>query len=155
VSSVTILLLLPSLLFNDTSQPSSAIRGSKPLSRGPSILHSSSNHTTITRSSGGSTPRVIFKTTPKSVDTKRYVDLYPVSHPLFLHHPQTRRGVFQSDPILETLLVYYSSSGIMEPVPTKDPGPGNRPFGALALATAAVRCARLPSHHHTETTRSG
>ena len=27
----------------------------------------------------------------------------------------------------------------MEPIPTEDPGPGNRPLGALALATVAVR----------------
>ena len=50
-----------------------------------------------------------------------------------------RRGVFQSDPILETLLSYYSSSGIMEPPPSEDPGPGNRPAGVLALVTAAIR----------------
>jgi len=51
---------------------------------------------------------------------------------------QVRRGVFQSDPILETLLSYYSSSGILEAIPTEDPGPGNRPSGILALVTAAV-----------------
>jgi len=41
------------------------------------------------------------------------------------HFTQTRRGVFQLDPILETFLTYYSSSGIMELLPTEDPGPGN------------------------------
>lgn len=51
---------------------------------------------------------------------------------------QVRRGVFQSDSILETLLSYYSSSGIMEPIPTEDPGTGNRPFGIFALVTAVV-----------------
>lgn len=52
---------------------------------------------------------------------------------------QTRRGVFQSEPILETLLLYYTSSwGIMEDPPTEDPGVGNRPLGILALVTAAV-----------------
>jgi hypothetical protein len=40
---------------------------------------------------------------------------------------------------METLLSYYSSSGIMEPIPTEDPGPENRPFGILALVTAAVQ----------------
>ena len=54
-----------------------------------------------------------------------------------------RHGVFQSDPILETLLSYYSSSGIMEPIPAEDPGLGNQPLGVLALATAAV-CHVLP-----------
>jgi len=54
------------------------------------------------------------------------------------HVIQTRRGVFQSDPILETLLSYYSSSGIMELLPIEDPGSGNRPLGVLALVTAAV-----------------
>jgi len=38
---------------------------------------------------------------------------------------QTRRGAFQSDPILETLLSYYTASGIMEPPPLEDPGVGN------------------------------
>jgi hypothetical protein len=52
---------------------------------------------------------------------------------------QTRRGVFQSDPILETFLGYYSSSGVMESPPTEDPGPGNRPLGILAVVAAAVR----------------
>lgn len=51
---------------------------------------------------------------------------------------QTRRGAFQSDPILETLLSYYASSGIMEPPPHEDPGVGNRPLGILALTAAAV-----------------
>ncbi|KAF9779254.1 hypothetical protein BJ322DRAFT_1113597 [Thelephora terrestris] len=54
------------------------------------------------------------------------------------NHPGTRRGVFQSDPILETLLSYYSSSGIMEAPTCEDPGVGDRPIGVLALATAAV-----------------
>ena len=58
------------------------------------------------------------------------------SSPEFL--TQTRRGSFQSDPILETLQSYYSSSGIMEPIPHKDPGVGNRPVGVLALVAAAV-----------------
>lgn len=53
---------------------------------------------------------------------------------------QVRRGVFQCEPILETLLVYYSSYGIMRPPPTEDPEEGNRPIGALAMVTAAVRC---------------
>ena len=52
-----------------------------------------------------------------------------------------RHGVFQSDPILEMLLSYYSSSGIKENPPTEDPGPGNQPLGILALVTAVV------SHH--------
>lgn len=56
---------------------------------------------------------------------------------------QTRRGTFQSEPILETMLVYYSSSGIMESPPTKDPGEGSRPIGALAMVTAAV-CHPIP-----------
>ena len=51
---------------------------------------------------------------------------------------QTRHGLFQSDPILETLLGYYMSSGIKEDPPTEDPGPGNRPVGILALVTAVV-----------------
>ncbi|KAF9791047.1 hypothetical protein BJ322DRAFT_1104702 [Thelephora terrestris] len=50
----------------------------------------------------------------------------------------TRRGVFQSEPILETLLVYYSSCGIMDATPVKDPGEGSRPIGALAMVAAAV-----------------
>ena len=54
------------------------------------------------------------------------------------HCAQLRRGGFQSDPILVALLAYYSSFGIMEDPPTKDPGPGNRPLGILALASAAV-----------------
>ena len=64
---------------------------------------------------------------------------FHIISPSSKHPIQTRRGVFQSDPILETLLSYYSSSGIMESLPTEDPGPGNRPLGVLALATAAVR----------------
>ena len=36
------------------------------------------------------------------------------------------------------MLVYYSSSGIMESLPTEDPGEGNQPIGALAMVTAAV-----------------
>ena len=56
------------------------------------------------------------------------------------HFSQTRRGLFQSEPILGTLQVYYSAYGIMEDPPLKDPGVGNRPVGALALAAAAVRC---------------
>ena len=52
---------------------------------------------------------------------------------------QTQCGVLQSDPILETFLAYYSSSGIMELPPHEDPGVGNRPCGVLALATVAVR----------------
>lgn len=55
------------------------------------------------------------------------------------HFIQTRRGVFQSDPILETFLSYYSSAGVMEPPPSEDPGPGGRPSAILALAAAAVR----------------
>ena len=65
---------------------------------------------------------------------------------------QMRRGVFQSDPILETLLNYYSSSGIMEPVPTGDPGPGNRPLGTLAVVTTAVLCSTPPLCRHTNIT---
>jgi len=49
-----------------------------------------------------------------------------------------RRGSFQSDPILETLRIYYSSSGIMEPIPHEDPGVGNRPLGILTLVAATV-----------------
>jgi len=64
-----------------------------------------------------------------------------VSHPLTSKHLiQTRRGAFQSDPVLETFLSYYTSSnGIMELPPYEDPGIGNRPLGILALAAAAVR----------------
>ena len=51
---------------------------------------------------------------------------------------QTRRGLFQSDPILKTLLGYYSLFGIKEDPPTEDPGLGNRPLGILALVSAAV-----------------
>ena len=58
---------------------------------------------------------------------------------LFSNSLQTRRGIFQCEPILETLLIYYSSSRIMESPPTQDTGEGNRPVGALAMATAAVR----------------
>ena len=61
-----------------------------------------------------------------------------VPSPSSLIATQTRRGVFQSDPILAALLGYYSSFGIMEDPPTEDPGPGNRPMGILALASAAV-----------------
>lgn len=63
---------------------------------------------------------------------------YSYNIPSSLSIVQMRRGVFQSDPILETLLGYYSSSGIKEDVPTEDPGPGNWPLGVLALVTAAV-----------------
>ena len=66
-------------------------------------------------------------------------NLIPPLQPPLNTYTQTRRGVFQSDPILETLLSYYSSSGIMEPFPTEDPGSGNRPLGVLALVAAAVR----------------
>ena len=51
---------------------------------------------------------------------------------------QTRRGLFQSDPILQTLLGYYSLFGIKEDPPTKDPGLGKRPLGILALVATAV-----------------
>jgi hypothetical protein len=54
------------------------------------------------------------------------------------YYTQTRRGVFQSDPILETLLSYYTANGIKEDAPVEDPGPGKRPIGILALITAAV-----------------
>ena len=50
-----------------------------------------------------------------------------------------RCGVFQSDPILETFLSYYTSSGILESIPHEDPGAGNQPLGILALVTARVR----------------
>ena len=39
---------------------------------------------------------------------------------------------------------YYSSYGIMEAVPTEEPGPGNRPLGVLALVAAAVCCPQPP-----------
>ena len=55
--------------------------------------------------------------------------------------------MFQSDPILETLLVYYSASGIMESPPTEDPGEGHRPIGALALVAAAVSRSEFGSSH--------
>jgi len=32
----------------------------------------------------------------------------------------------------------------MEPVPTEDPGPGNRPLGVLALVATAVRYIQAP-----------
>jgi hypothetical protein len=70
---------------------------------------------------------------------REYVEGNIQNHPEVGGYKTTRRGVFQSDPILETLLSYHSSSGIMESPPTEDPGPGNRPIGVLALATAAVR----------------
>ena len=35
--------------------------------------------------------------------------------------------------------------------PTEDPGPGNRPFGVLTLATAAVCCICIPPCCRTET----
>ena len=49
-----------------------------------------------------------------------------------------RRGVFQSNPILETFLSYYTSSSILESVPHEDPGVRNQPLGILALVTAGV-----------------
>jgi len=62
--------------------------------------------------------RVISKTTLKLVGIRRYVELFPC-HVICSSHCliQVRRGVFQSDPILETLLSYYSSYRIMEPLP--------------------------------------
>lgn len=102
------------------------------------MLADSSNQPTIIRSSGGSTLKGTSKTTQKLVDTRRYVKVLRRSLPKAEHSTQTRRGVFQSDPILETLLGYYSSSGVMEPPPTEDPGPGNRPLGILAVVSAAV-----------------
>ena len=72
------------------------------------------------------------------------------SAPSPLSITQIRRGLFQSDPILETFLVYYSSFGVKEDPPTEDPGPGNRPLGILALVTAAVsyyaRCLPAPQY---------
>ncbi|KAF9642059.1 hypothetical protein BDM02DRAFT_3194001 [Thelephora ganbajun] len=72
---------------------------------------------------------------------QEYVEGNIQNHPEISGYKMTRCGVFQSDPILETLLGYYSSSGIKEDPPTEDPGPGNRPLGILALATAMVECA--------------
>ncbi|KAF9644454.1 hypothetical protein BDM02DRAFT_3131744 [Thelephora ganbajun] len=69
---------------------------------------------------------------------REYVEGNIQNHPEISGYKTTRRGIFQLDPILETLLGYYSSSGIKEDPPTEDPGPGNRPLGILALATAAV-----------------
>jgi len=107
--------------------------------QGQVMLRNSSDQMTIIQSFGGNTLRGISRTTLKSVDIRPYVKpvsmLYRSSAQRSI---QTRRGVFQSNPILETLLSYYSSSGIMETIPTEDPGPGNRPSGILALVTAAV-----------------
>jgi len=64
--------------------------------------------------------------TPKLAGIRWYVNPILCWFALNLKYTkQTRRGVFQSDPILETLLSYYSSSSIMEEIPTEDPGPGN------------------------------
>ena len=92
-----------------------------------------------TQSSGEIILKVTFRTTMKLADTKRYASFLPLTCP-YLTITQTRRGVFQSDPILETLLSYYSSSGIKEDPPSEDPGPNDRPLGILALVTAAVSC---------------
>ena len=52
---------------------------------------------------------------------------------------QKRHGAFQSIPVLRAFLVFYTSYGLHEQIPAMDPGVGNRPIGALALAAAAVR----------------
>ncbi|KAF9778113.1 hypothetical protein BJ322DRAFT_1114359 [Thelephora terrestris] len=69
---------------------------------------------------------------------REYVEGDIQDHPEVGGYKTTRRGVFQSDPILAALLGYYTSYGIMEGPPSEDPGPGNRPMGILALASAAV-----------------
>jgi len=125
----------------DTSPASFAARDFKLLKQGHSMSRNSSNQKTTTRSFGASMSRGIFKITLKLAGIRRYVKPISVScHFPSEHLMQTRRGVFQSDPILETLLSYYSSSGIMESLPSEDPGPGNRPVGVLALVTVAVCC---------------
>ena len=128
---------------------SSARKDFQPLSRGQNTSRNSLSRTKTTRSFGESTALATLRIIPKSVDTKLYVK--PLTNILFFPpdgFPQTRRGMFQSDPILETFRSYYSSSGIMEIPPTGDPGPVNRPLGILALVTAAVsfiRPLRVPS----------
>ena len=53
-------------------------------------------------------------------------------------HRQKRRGRFQSIPVLRAFSVYWSAYGIRKPIAPSDPGVGNRPVGALAMAAAAV-----------------
>ena len=55
--------------------------------------------------------REISKIILKLVDIRWCADFPLLSFPFF-NLRQMRRGVFQSDPILETLLSYYSSSGV-------------------------------------------
>jgi len=51
---------------------------------------------------------------------------------------QTRQGLFQYQPILETMLNYYGKRGIKQYLPTKS-SRGNNPIGMLALVCTAVR----------------
>ena len=77
VCSATTSLPPPLPPFNDTFLMSSARRDSKRSKRGQSTSVDSSNHSTIIRSSGGSTLKGTSKTTQKLVDTRRYVKIPP------------------------------------------------------------------------------
>lgn len=61
--------------------------------------------------------------------------------PVSLLHCQKRHGRFQSFPVLKAFSVYWSTYGIRTAVVPSDPGEGNRPIGALAMAAAAVSLA--------------
>lgn len=69
-----------------------------------------------------------------------YDDVRPMPSVLFqsLISFQKRRGRFQLVPILRAFSVYWTAYGIHTPISPLDPGPGNRPIGALAMAAVAV-----------------
>ena len=69
----------------------------------------------------------------------------PLVSPL---HCQKRRGRFQSVPVLRALSTYFTTYGILTPIPEFDPGAGSRLIGALAMAAAAVSIV-APLYHST------
>jgi len=54
----------------------------------------------------------------------------------------TRHGLFQSQAILDTMLIYYGKQGVKQYLPTTF-SPGNSPVGALALVCTAIERALL------------
>ena len=78
---------------------------------------------------------------PVGADKLQYDDVSSICDFIF-HlpnpHRQKRRGRFQSAPVLRAFSVYWSAHGIRQPITPSDPGKGNRPIGALAMAAAAV-----------------
>jgi len=61
-----------------------------------------------------------------------------------VENDENHDSAFQSDPVLGMFLSYYTSSGIIESPPHKDPRVNLQPLGVLALTAAAV-CNIQPS----------